>query len=56
MRIPQENLLIDEEITEVVIKKRFMELMNKAKVFHKENTTYLYIIYCGGHGVSSEEK
>ena len=30
--------------------------MKKSMTFKKEKTPHLYIVYCGGHGCSSEEK
>ena len=56
LRIPEDNLFIDSETTLAVTKKRFLEFMKKSKVLHEQKIPHLYIIYCGGHGVSSEEK
>ena len=56
MKIPPENLLIDSEVTVAKVNQRYKELMKKSMAYKKKNTPHLYIIYCGGHGCSSEEK
>ena len=57
LKIPLDNLFLDEEVTLEQLDKRYREkFFKKSKQLSKERIPHLFIVYCGGHGVSREEE
>ena len=56
LKIPKENVFIDKEATKEMVDKSYKEIMKKAKKLFIQNTPHLLIVYCGGHGVTTDEQ
>ena len=56
LNLPEENVFIDSQITKETADQRYKYFANKSAELKKQGTPHLYIVYCGGHGVSKDEK
>ena len=56
LNLPDANVFIDSQITPELANNRCRAFFRNSAELKKQGTPHLYIVYCGGHGVSKDEK